>query len=153
MQTKTRGSRRVHTQEFKARVLAACDEPGVTAVGVARAFDLDANLVHKWRRGCGVRTCTGPGESAQSAVASNTDFIALALPASHGPSRPASRPTSRAGGPVAAGGQASATVESERAHDIRIEWRRGATAIAVSWPVSAAPECANWLRQCIGSTK
>jgi hypothetical protein len=37
------------------------------------------------------------------------------------------------------------------ASDIRIEWRRGATAIAVSWPVSAAPECARWLLQGMGA--
>ena len=31
-------------------------------------------------------------------------------------------------------------------HDIRVEVRRGATAITVSWPCSAAAECATWLR-------
>ena len=31
-------------------------------------------------------------------------------------------------------------------HDIRVEIRRGATAITVSWPCSAAVECAAWLR-------
>ncbi len=30
--------------------------------------------------------------------------------------------------------------------EIRIEIRRGATAIAVNWPASAAGECAAWLR-------
>lgn len=31
--------------------------------------------------------------------------------------------------------------------DIRIELRRGAVAIKVSWPSSAAPECAAWMRE------
>jgi transposase len=31
--------------------------------------------------------------------------------------------------------------------EIRIELRRGGTAIAVHWPVSAAAECATWLGQ------
>jgi transposase len=31
--------------------------------------------------------------------------------------------------------------------DIRIELRRGATAVAVHWPVSASAECAAWLGQ------
>jgi transposase len=31
-------------------------------------------------------------------------------------------------------------------HDIRVEVRRGVTAITVSWPLSAAAECAAWLR-------
>ena len=31
--------------------------------------------------------------------------------------------------------------------DIRIELRRGATAMTISWPLSAAAECAGWLRE------
>jgi transposase len=31
--------------------------------------------------------------------------------------------------------------------DIRIELRRGAAMVSVSWPVSAASECAAWLRE------
>jgi IMP dehydrogenase/GMP reductase len=31
-------------------------------------------------------------------------------------------------------------------HDIRVEIRRGVTAITVSWPISAAAECAAWMR-------
>jgi hypothetical protein len=34
----------------------------------------------------------------------------------------------------------------EQSQDIRVEVRRGATAITVSWPCSAAAECAAWLR-------
>jgi transposase len=33
------------------------------------------------------------------------------------------------------------------AADIRIELRRGATSVAVMWPVAAAAECAAWLRE------
>ena len=31
--------------------------------------------------------------------------------------------------------------------DIRIELRRGTTAISVSWPCAAASECAAWMRE------
>ena len=41
--------RRRHAAELKARVLAACDEPGASVAAIARAHDLNANLVHKWR--------------------------------------------------------------------------------------------------------
>jgi len=40
----------------------------------------------------------------------------------------------------------TATSAGPGSPDIRIEVRRGATAIAVSWPCSAAAECASWLR-------
>ena len=44
-------SRRRHSAEFKAQVVAACAEPGATVAAVARAFGLNDNLVHDWRRG------------------------------------------------------------------------------------------------------
>ncbi len=31
--------------------------------------------------------------------------------------------------------------------DIRIELRRGATSISVTWPANAASECAAWMRE------
>jgi len=31
--------------------------------------------------------------------------------------------------------------------DIRVELRRGPTSISVSWPCTAAPECAAWMRE------
>ena len=34
-----------------------------------------------------------------------------------------------------------------QARDIRIELRRGAMAVSVSWPLSAAGSCAGWLRE------
>lgn len=39
----------------------------------------------------------------------------------------------------------TAPIESAPA-DIRIEFKRGTTSINVSWPTSAASECATWLR-------
>lgn len=109
--------RRRHDAELKTRVLAACDEPGASVAAIARAHDLNANLVHKWRRGL--------VSAAQPLASSNAgdgagEFIALALP-------------SREPVPAALA-------------DIRIELRRGATSVAVSWPLAAADQCAAWLR-------
>ena len=133
MQTGTRAPRRRHADELKARVLAACAEPGASVAAVAQAHGLNANLVHKWRRGCG-SAAHGAARPLRSAMTTGAEFIALTLPA-----------TTVAA--PATNGQAIATP----AADIRIEWRRGSAAIAVSWPVSAAPECARWLLQCMGS--
>ena len=130
MQTGTKAPRRRHAEELKARVLAACAEPGASVAAVAQAHGLNANLVHKWRRGCGAPV-HNTARPVRSAVKANAEFIALALPA----------------GSVAG----SAQTHPASAAEIRIEWRRGAAAIAVSWPVSAAPECARWLLQCMGA--
>ena len=132
MGTGKRAPRRRHADELKARVLAACAEPGASVASVAQAHGLNVNLVHKWRRGLGhgvpVLTTVHPVRSAGTVGA---EFIPLALPRVAG---------------VADGQPMTAPVA-----DIRIEWRRGGAAIAVSWPVSAAPECARWLLQCMGA--
>jgi transposase len=41
---------------------------------------------------------------------------------------------------------AAAPVVAE-SEDIRIELRRGACAVSIAWPTSAATACANWLRE------
>ena len=109
--------RRRHAAELKARVLAACNEPGASVAAIALAHGLNANLVHKWRRGM-APTARPPASSGAGQGAG--EFIALALP-------------SREAVPAALA-------------DIRIELRRGATSVAVSWPLAAADQCAAWLR-------
>ena len=41
----------------------------------------------------------------------------------------------------------TATAKAAADVDIRIELRRGATALTIRWPVSAGAECAAWLRE------
>lgn len=55
-----RASRRRHSAEVKAKVLAACDEPGASVAAVAHAHGLNANLVHKWRRGLDIKSLSSP---------------------------------------------------------------------------------------------
>ena len=114
METRTKAPRRRHSEELKARVLAACAEPGASVAAVAQAHGLNANLVHKWRRGCGapMYNATRPARSAATAGA---EFIALALPAT------------TVAATVTTGQPITAPVA-----DIRIEWCRSATGIAVN---------------------
>ena len=74
---------------LKARVLAACDGPGASVAAIARAYDLNANLVHKWRRG--VTPTAGPPASSRAGYVAG-EFIALALPSREHP-----RPLSASG--------------------------------------------------------
>ena len=86
--------RRRHGAEFKAKVLADCDEPGASISGVALAHGLNANLVRQWRAGRGVklagiavtapaaRKASRPTEvQASSLVSANPEFVAIAMPA------------------------------------------------------------------------
>jgi transposase len=115
--------RRRHSKELKALVLAACDEPGASVAAVAQTHGLNANLVHKWRRAPARGGSQRPATVSQIPSAGDSrlsGFVPLALPA---PPAMATTP------------------------DIRIELRRGATSIAVSWPTAAAAECAAWMRE------
>jgi transposase len=65
--------RRRHSRQLKAEVLAACERPGASVAGVALAHGLNANLVHKWRRG------EGQGASPRLVTVAG-EFIALPMP-------------------------------------------------------------------------
>ena len=114
-----RVGRRRHSREFKAEVLRACREPGASVAAIALARGVNANLVHRWLR----LAAPGPAGIAHERPAEGGgEFIALQLPPP----------------PV---------VAAPPAPDIRIELRRGATSVSVSWPAQEAGACAGWLGQ------
>ncbi len=62
--------RRRHSPEFKARIVAACREPGVSVARVALEHGLNDNLVRRWIK------AASPGTTPVK-----PDFVPLALPA------------------------------------------------------------------------
>ena len=116
--------RRRHSEQFKAQVLAACAEPGASVAAVALSVGLNDNLVHQWRRGRGFKAkqAAAPGPVIEPQAA----FVALSLPA----------PT-----------QAPSPAVDAPAEAIRVELRRGSLDVKVVWPISAATDCAAWLRE------
>ena len=111
--------RRYHPEEFKQAVIAACCEPGVSVAGIAMANGVNANQVRRWMR---ERSIEVPKRrqsmpTARPMPAIAPEFVQLPL-----------APTSVA------------------SRDIRIEIRRGNTAIKVDWPEQASGDCAAWLR-------
>jgi len=117
--------RRRHSAEFKAQVVSASRQPGVSMAAIALAHGLNANLLRRWVVEAGHR----PKRALPSRSPTLTDTTALpafvALPL----------PTPSSASPIAP------------ADPIRIELTRGDTAIRVQWPLSAAAQCAAWLRE------
>ena len=109
--------RRHHPEEFKLAVIEACCEPGASVAGIAMANGVNANQVRRWMRERGIEP-----------------------------------PTRRVAMPVLEATPAPAFVQLPMAPamptlgDIRIEIRRGISAIKVEWPVQASGDCAAWLR-------
>jgi transposase len=70
-ETKKRTRVRAYPAEFKARLIAECQQPGTSVAKVALANGINANMLHTWRREAkGVAT-----------PAARAEFVAVALPA------------------------------------------------------------------------
>lgn len=106
-----------HPAQLRAQVLAECSQPGASVARVALGHGLNANLVHKWRRDQRAGDAGAVVESGGGEA-----FIALPMPVST---------------------QATSSGNA----DIRLELRKGASTISVSWPVQEAAQCAAWLAQ------
>jgi transposase len=142
--------RRRHGAEFKAKVLADCDEPGASISGVALAHGLNANLVRQWRAGRGARVAS-MGSTAPSApkasrptkvqasptVTTTPEFIALEMPV------PPKTATTASVDPTGATPTPSPTADQH----IQVELRRGSLHLNVRWPTSAVDDCRAWLRE------
>ena len=118
IQTPGRRSRRRHSPQFRASVIQAAKQPGVSIAAVALANGLNANMLRKW-----VADSDAGGEAAlcvdgKPITRASPAFVALALPAP----------------------------ETTANADIRVEVRRGATVVSISWPVASSHACAAWLR-------
>lgn len=120
-----RRRRRTHSEEFKAKVVSACRKPGVSIAAVALAHRLNANLLRRWV------VAEEQAERAKPAKKQGT----LTAP-------PIRASVERAFIPIAMGNAVVTT-----AQEITIELRRGATVVKVGWPLTAAAECAAWLRE------
>ncbi len=111
--------RRHHPEEFKLAVIEACCEPGASVAGIALANGVNANQVRRWMRERGIEVPKRRmlKHAIQHLPTTAPEFVQLPL-------SPAIPPLG----------------------DIRIEVRRGNTAIKVEWPVQASGDCAAWLR-------
>ena len=132
------GPRRHHSDELKAKVVAACDVPGASISGVALAHGLNANLVRKWRSGrgfdlAGTATTVAPASKASPRLGTAPEFVAIEMLA---PPKAAAR----------AAAEPAATAPIGEAL-IQIELRRGALHLSVRWPSAAAQDCRAWLSE------
>ena len=116
-----RRRRRRHSSEFKEAVIRECMRPGVSIAAVALAHSLNANMLRKWLIDAEIALPPKPkaalAQPVEEVPQPGPTFVPLALPA-----------------PAIEG-------------DIRIELQRDGTTVTLVWPVSAARDCAAWLRE------
>lgn len=103
-----RRRRRRHTDEFTANLVAACSRPGVSIASVALANGINANLLRRWIEQGGQPLPDTVDPPRDQAKAT---FVAVQL---------------------------DTTTTSPTAANTRIELKRGATTVIVSWPSNTA---------------
>lgn len=114
---------RTYTREFKAELVAACQQQGASIAALAREHGMNANVLHRWlkehERGGHHPLVAANLPDALALASPDPAFIALKLPdRMHEPS--------------------TATV--------KVELRKGAVSMIVTWPTSAAADLAQWTR-------
>ncbi len=117
--TASRRSRRRHSAAFKASIIAACHQPGVSVAAIALANGLNANMLRKWVKESQRSTDSfGPAAiTADQPPPASLEFVALPnVP------RPSEAP-------------------------IQISIERSGTTISIAWPQSSAGQCAAWLNE------
>lgn len=138
--------------------MAACDEPGASVAAVALAHELNANLVHKWRRRRDAKRLASATSvtPAQVAALSVPPAPLTAAPAAASTQRRAALTAQRRGvvPTMTDAAPAFVPVQLERsraaAADIRLELRRGGATVIVTWPAPEAAACGSWLREWLG---
>lgn len=119
----SRPTHRTYTRQFKAELVAACQQPGASIAAIALQHCMNANVLHRWLKEHerdGRHRLIGP------------DPLGVAVPTSPDPAFiPLKLPT----------GMLEPT-----ACDIKVELRKGALSMSVTWPTSAAADLAHWTR-------
>jgi transposase len=114
-----RRRRRQHSAQFKARVVQACALPGAAVAAVALEYGVDASVLRRWLKSSAHSKAAAVAVASKPTAASRrSEFVPVLVEA-----------------PIPS------------AQQIRIEVRRGATAVNIEWPTQAARECAAWLRE------
>ena len=114
---------RTYSAQFKAELVVACGQPGVSIAALAGQHGMNANVLHRWLKehalsGCHGQSGSGNAKPSSAALQQHTPaFIAVQLPA------PGPEPASQA---------------------IKVEIRKGALTMTITWPGSASLEFASW---------
>lgn len=114
-----RRTHRRHDPEFKAQVIEACLQPGVSVAAVALANGLNANYLRRWVKEHRERSA---GMESLSAVVENAPSLAMVVPV-------------KVETPVVA-----------ETSEIRLDIRRGQTTVQMAWPVGQAGMLGVWLK-------
>ncbi len=123
----TRRTHRTYTPEFKAELVAACQQPGVSIAALASSHAMNANVLHRWLKEhehSGRHQLLGSDPTGATLSTSPiAAFIPLKLPpVIHEPKVP----------------------ELPEIKEFKVELRKGPLSMIVTWPLSAVDDFTQW---------
>lgn len=123
----TRRTHRTYTPEFKAELVAACQQPGVSIAALASSHAMNANVLHRWikeHEHSGRHQLLGSDPTGATLSTSPiAAFIPLKLsPVIHEPKVP----------------------ELPEPKEFKVELRKGPLSMTVTWPLSAVDDFTQW---------
>lgn len=136
-----RRTHRTYTPQFKAELVAACQQPGASIAALALQHGMNTNVLHRWlkehrqgRHRLAGAPSVDPALAPQTTPPLTPPFVPLELNAVV-PSYAMTTPV-----------QATPAVVPALA-TIRLDCQRQGVSMTVHWPLSAAAECAQMLRE------
>jgi transposase-like protein len=147
--------RRRYTPEFKAQLLAACQQPGISITAIALANQINPNVVRRWLRD--LRSTQTASVETELACIEAISSQPVARPSNLVPLEVMAPQSCRVNGsqavradderePPLASILPISSSTSSPAEPIQVELCRGETLLKVAWPAAHAEVCALWLR-------
>ena len=121
----TRRTHRTYSRQFKAELVAAAKQPGASIAALALQHGMNANVLHRWLKEHEqdarhrLVSLSSSGESVTTSPV--PAFIPIKLPT-------------------------AAQAPEPTASEIKVELRKGAVSMIITWPTSAADDLAQWTR-------
>jgi transposase len=118
---------RTYTRQFKAELVVACQQPGASIAAIALQHGMNANVLHRWLKEHAL-------DGRHRLIEPNP--VSVCVPTSPVPAFiPLKLPTTR---------------HESAACDIKLELRKGAVSMSITWPARAAADLAQWTRAVLG---
>jgi transposase-like protein len=116
-----RRTHRTYTAEFKAQLVAACQQPGASIAALAGSQGMNANVLHRWLKEHAHSGCHQIVKQGRSDTPSSILQVPAFVPV-----------------------QLTVTEPEPAGAEIKAELRKGALSMHITWPVSAAAQFASW---------
>ena len=116
-----RRAHRTYTAEFKAQLVAACQQPGASIAALASSQGMNANVLHRWLKEHAHSGCHQLIKQSRSVAPAATSPVPAFLPV-----------------------KLTVTEPEPAVAEIKAELRKGALSMHIIWPVSAATQFASW---------